>query len=171
MKVTKLISVALVTLTVGGTGVLSAPAVTAQAKSTMKVFPKSIRGTWYHYDGKGHYGTTKITAKKIKERSYSSGHWYTYTTPLHHRKTTADPDKASRHLKWGVAIKVSGWTDLRGWNQSAGDGAYYKVGHQRYHGKHVRVLKEAGGAMIEVNKHSYKTKHLAKHFQRSSEIY
>lgn len=171
MKVTKLISVALVTLTVGGTGVLSAPAVTAQAKSTMKVFPKSIRGTWYHYDGKGHYGTTKITAKKIKTRSYSSGHWYTYTTPLHHRKTTVDPDKASRHLKWGVAIMANGWTDLRGWNQSAGDGVYYKVGHQRYHGKHVRVLKEAGGAMIEVNKHSYKTKHLAKHFQRSSEIY
>ena len=75
------------------------------------------------------------------------------------------------HPNWGVAIKVMGWTDLMGWNQAAGAGAYFKVGHQRYHGKNVRVLKEAGSAMIKVYKHDYKTKHLAKHFQRSSEIF
>ncbi|GEO69903.1 hypothetical protein [Levilactobacillus acidifarinae] len=172
-KLVKLTSALLITMAVGTSGVeLTTTAAQAKAKRTERTLPKSIRGTWWHYDGKGHYGKTTITAKKIKSRSYSSGEWFKYSTAIHSRKLSANPDKLKIHNNWGVISgHYHGWTDVRGWNQSAGDGTYYKLSQRQYHGKKVRVLKLAGGAGIETYSHQYTTKKLAKHFKSSHEIY
>lgn len=170
MKLATVMSSALVALTIGVAGTVSQPTEVAQAKSTLKAFPKAMRRTWYHYDGNGHYGTVKVTATKLKGRTYSFGAWSKYGTTIHARNVHADPMKAKVH-PWSVATKFGSWTHVMGWNQSAGAGTYYKVAHQRYQGRSVKVFKVAGGADMTVFQHNYSTKKLAKHFQRSSEIY
>ena len=169
-KLMKLVSVLVVTVTIGVIGgTLTTTTAQAKAKMTERTLPKAIRGTWWHYDGHGRYGKTTITAKKIKSRSHSNGN---YTTIIHTRKQSADPDKLKIHQNWGViSMRYHGWTDIRGWNQSAGDGTYYKLSHRQYHGKRIRVLKLAGGAGIDTYSHQYATKKLAKHFKNSHEMF
>lgn len=168
MKLAKALATMLVAVTVGGAGV-ALPSEAAQAKSTLKAFPKTMRRTWYHYDGHGHYGTVKVTATRLKGRSYAAGEWSKYGTSIHVRKVNADPQKAKLR-PWSVATKWGSWTHLMGWNQSAGDGTYYKVSHRKYHGKNVKVFKAAGGYDMAVFQHNYTSKKLAKHFAKSSEI-
>lgn len=153
-------------LTLGGVQ-LGIPA-TAHAASqrTMKVYPQRFRGTWYHYDGHGKFDRVKFTATKWRTAGFNNNQRYVSTSKLKQRLVTADPARLARHPKWTMGQKMrvrqANWIDLRGWNQSAGDGTYYKVANKRYRGQKMTVLSEAGGAGVWVTQHYYPSRQVAK---------
>lgn len=99
-----------------------------------KEFPKSFQRTWYAYN-KNEKKYEKITfykGAKISSRSCYDGKCFT--------------SKPSR-------VKIFYYTDFRngiwnvkGINQTAGAGMYYKVGTKKIKGKNYKVLKEYYGA-------------------------
>lgn len=141
------------------------PTVSATSKYTLKVFPKRLQRTWYHYAGKGHYSAIKFTNKTIKDREYFDGKYSTSTSHLHYRKVNVDPDKIATH-PWAVGhafyFRKAHWTNVMGWNQSAGDGDFYKVGTKTYHGHKLRVLSVGGGAEAWIINHYYTSRKVAK---------
>ncbi|HJE86727.1 hypothetical protein KB236_07605 [Levilactobacillus brevis] len=138
----------------------------AKAQRTLTAYPKRLRGTWYHYDGQGKYDRVSFTAKKWRTVGYDNNQRYASTLKLHQRPMSADADQVVRHPKWVVGLKLrarhASWIDLRGWNQSAGDGTYYKVANKYYRGQKLRVMSEAGGGGLWVIQHYYPSKHVAK---------
>ncbi|WP_395322788.1 hypothetical protein [Levilactobacillus parabrevis] len=165
-------------LTLGGTQIVAPTAAQASTRKTVKALPKKLQGAWYHYDGHGKHDRVKFTATKWRTVGYQNGSRYASTSTLHQRKLNADPDKLARHANWVVGWKMTvrraNWTDLRGWNQSAGDGTYYKVANKRYHGQKLAVLSEAGGAGVWVTQHYYASKQVAKQMKNHrfhSEVY
>lgn len=143
---------------------LSLVALPAQAstKTTLKSFPTSLHRTWYHYDGHGRYDTIHFSSKKMSYAQYYDHKWYHSTSTLHYRNANTDPDKIKRHNSWVVGhtfhIGKANWTNVMGWNQSAGDGSSYKVETKTYHHKKVRVLSEGGGAEFWIDNHFYTSK-------------
>ncbi|WP_125581436.1 hypothetical protein [Levilactobacillus cerevisiae] len=73
MKLMKIVSAAMVATTMGVAFAVVTPGMTAdaQAKKSLKTFPKSLRRTWYHYEkndnGKFTYSKLTFTAKKMTE--------------------------------------------------------------------------------------------------------
>lgn len=153
-------------MTLGGAQMVTPTTVHAKAQRTMKVYPQRLRGTWYHYEGAGKYDKVKFTATKWRTAGYDNTQRYTRTTTLHQRLASADPAQIARHTNWVVGQKMwvrqANWVGLRGWNQSAGDGTYYKVANKPYHGQKLAVLSEAGGAGLWVDQHYYASKQVAK---------
>lgn len=124
----------------------------------------SMQGTWYSVDDKGKMNTTTITAHTVTEsfagEKPSTITWY--------NDNGSDPDDRSDiHGDWGRVgsmfnrdgIKL---INVRGWNQSAGDGAYYGVKQETVNGKPTDVLITAGGARILCYVTSYRTAAMAK---------
>lgn len=150
----------------GGAQVVTPTTAQAKAQRTAKVYPKRLRGTWYHYDGQGKYDRVKFTKTKWRSVGYDNQQRYASTLKLHQRRVSADPEQIARHPKWVVGYKLrarhASWIELRGWNQSAGDGTYYKVANKHYHGQKIRVISEAGGAGLWVIQHYYASKKVAK---------
>lgn len=138
--------------------------VQASAKSTLKTFPKSLRRTWYHYDGHGRYDTVKLTSKHYYTKSYYEK-WYHSSSTLHSRNGKTDPEHLKMHSSWVVGhayhIGKAHWTNIMGWNQSAGDGTSYKLEIRKYHHKNFRLLSEGGGAELWISQHYYATKKVA----------
>ncbi len=154
-------------VTLGGAQVVMAtPAHAKTQQRTMKAYPQRLRGTWYHYDGQGKYDRVQFTAKKWRTVGYDNNQRYASTLTLHQRPMNADAAQLARHPKWAVGQKMwarhANWIDLRGWNQSAGDGTAYKVAKKAYHGQKVRVVSEASGAGLWVTQHYYTSKRVAK---------
>lgn len=161
-----LTTILLAAMGVGGFQTSQVTTAHARAKKTMKVYPKRYRHSWYHYDGHGKYDKVRFTKKVWHYAQYYDGTTTKGTLTLHSRSVRADLDKAKIHGSWVVGQKFSfrhaSWIDLRGWNQSAGDGTYYKVTTKKFHGKKVSVLTDAYGAMVTTDKHYYRSKKVAK---------
>lgn len=157
----RLIGFVLGTITVFSLSMVVSPT-SASAKTTLKSFPTSLHRTWYHYDGHGRYDTVRFSSKKTSYSQYYDHKWYHGTSTLHYRNVKSDPDKIKIHGTWVVGgvfrMGKTTWTNIRGWNQSAGDGTSYKIETKTYHHKKVRVLSEAGGAGFWIDNHFYTSK-------------
>lgn len=133
------------------------------ATYSLKVFPKVLRHTWYHYDGHGRYDQIKFGYKHYRMRNFYEK-WYVYNGKIHYRNLKAT--RISHHPNWTFATPVyyhrMHWTNIYGWNEGVGDGAYYGVKIRRYHGHRVRVMSEASGADIWTDSHYYATRKVAK---------
>lgn len=170
----KMVGVGVLALSLGTVSLNAAP-ISGQAKVQMtdRTLHKSIRGTWWHYDGKGHYGKIVITPKQIKTRHYESDSgWSTNSIHIHSRKASIITGRKI-HSSWGVIFSQGKkWgSNVRGWNQNAGYGDFYKRSYKRVNGKKVRVLTVAEGVTMSVWEHDYPTKKLAKQFKNSHEIF
>lgn len=133
------------------------------AAYSLKVFPKVLRHTWYHYDGHGRYDQITFGYKHYRMHNFYEK-WDVYNGKIHYRNLKAT--RISHHPNWTFATPVyyhrMHWTNIYGWNQGAGDGDYYGVKIRRYHGHRVRVMSEAGGADIWTDSHYYATRKVAK---------
>lgn len=133
------------------------------ATYSLKVFPKVLRHTWYHYDGHGRYDQITFGYKHYRMRNFY-GKWDVYNGKIHYRNLKAT--RISHHPNWTFATPAyyhrMHWTNIYGWNQGVGDGAYYGVKIRRYHGHRVRVMSEAAGADIWTDSHYYATRKVAK---------
>ena len=72
--------------------------------------------------------------------------------------------KATKNWMRGMFVNAKGmhWLNLRGWVQTAGDGAYYAVHTETINGQQVKVLVEAGGADMHVDAVYYQSQSMAK---------
>jgi hypothetical protein len=179
MRMTHIFSALMVATTIGVTAAITGPTtVQAQAaKTSLAAFPKSIRGTWYHYEENNgyYYKTVTIGAKKMTVKNYfdafgkKKAKW---TGTLH---TTKNQDNDFRQ-GWGN--KKSHWTSAKsvkgGYTKvvaygmfATNGGGTYKVIHKTYKGKSVKVLynkavvKNWGKQLAD---HYYQTKAQAKFF-------
>lgn len=140
----------------------SALTINASARTTMKSIPARYHQVWYHYDGHHHYDALKFTSKTMSSRSYYSGKYYHSRVKLHSRSFNSNPMKIGTHRSWVVGYAFKPWINIKGWNQSAGDGEYYKVEAKTYHGTRIKVLSDGGGAEAWISAHYYSTKKVAK---------
>lgn len=144
--------------------------VQAKAKSSLKAIPKSVRGTWYHYEEHNgyYYQTMKLSAKKMTVYkgfdAYGRKHAkskYTLHTLKNVNNALSYSSKKKAH--WIFATNKKKGVEIGPWNfgfNFVGNGVY-KVTHQTYKGKKVKVLTNRNG---EVKDHFYQTKAQAKHF-------
>lgn len=155
----------------------AATATTADSKSTassqsdkqdgkpeLYTIDPAMRGTWYAVDGDGKLSTMTfdahtVTSKFAGESSQKST-WY-----LPDGSDPDDPDNI--HSDWGKVTPdvfsrygVS-LTNVRGWNQSAGDGSYYAVKQFTINGKKTKTLLLCGGAGAWVSAVYYPSQSMA----------
>lgn len=130
---------------------------------TLSVFPKSIRGTWYSYDD-DKLETLKITATAITDDGN--------TTYLHAGPVKSLPKMHPKHSTWIYASrphKIRGidLTEVRGWNQGAGDGASYGAFQSTDNSNNpITVLECAGGADVSLNGNFYQSKSTAEQMKK-----
>lgn len=158
-----MLMVGLLALPLGTVALGSAPVTAhAKAKTTLKTFPKSIRGTWYTYQYHKMY-RYKITSKKIVGTGF--------TNRLHSRKLSYAvkfPAKI-KHPTWVVAQNTSAfkhehWINVKGWYQSAGDGTYYRRMTRKIGGHKYATLQLASGADAWTDGNAYHSKKNAKKY-------
>lgn len=128
---------------------------------TLSVLPKDIQGTWYSYN-EGKLETLTISNDKITD-DYGS-------TTIHARPKNTNSMKASKHPKWSIALTPSAirgqhFTQIMGWNQSAGDGESYAI----INVNGMTILDSAGGADYWTDANFYRTPQQAK--QNKKKIY
>jgi len=134
----------------------------AKTQTTMKKFPKSIRGTWYSYQFHKMY-RYKITAKKIVGSDF--------VNRLHSRSVTytIKNNVKMTHPTWVTAgiFTLSNherWVNVMGWYQTAGDGISYRRVTHKIGGQKHAILQMASGAGFWTDGHGYHSKHLAKKY-------
>ncbi|WP_261810078.1 hypothetical protein [Levilactobacillus humaensis] len=148
---------------VGVAATSPAQVVHAKAKTTLKTFPKSMRGTWYSYQDNTMY-KYKITATKLVDNGF--------VERLHSRKMSyvVKHTENSKHPSWFIAknakAKKQTWVTVWGWEQWGGDCAAYRVTTHKLGGHKVPVLQIAGGPATGywTTRHGYHTKKLAKKY-------
>ncbi|RRK10752.1 DUF4767 domain-containing protein [Lactiplantibacillus garii] len=123
------------------------------------------QGDWYAVDDQGKLSQLTFTEHGMVS-SYDGEKPYQSTWYLN---DGSDPDdRANVHNHWDriekTPIKKDGTTlvNVRGWNQSAGAGAYYGIKQEKVDGKPVTVLISAGGAGAWCDATYYRTKAMAK---------
>lgn len=127
------------------------------------VLPANMQRNWYYVDDNGDTHTLKISDNKMTYHSPDSQDSVSeiYLTD------GSDPDTTAIHSNWG---RVSGpmftahdisFINIRGWNQSAGDGSYYGIKSEDVDGVNTDVLVEAGGASVLCDAVYYPTLTLA----------
>jgi len=171
MKVRNLVGALFAATTLGVSVAVVTPGTSAQAKAkpSLKALPKSIRGTWYHYEENDgyYYQTLKLGAQKATYKNafdaYGNLHKQT-TLNLHVLKNArnAGSTYSRKYNNWMYAIaQKGGYTELSHWNFGFTYVGYgqYKVMHKNYRGKSVKVLYNK-----EVKDHLYQTKAQAKFF-------
>lgn len=164
------------TIGIGGTTLTAPTTAQAKAKSSLKAFPKSMRGTWYHYEENNgyYYKSMKFTAKKLVLRNYFASSHGDFT-----KKTTLKYIKAKSVTSYGNSFgskrrnRVSAFAAKKGYTMVVPDGFFatngagtYKVIHKNYKGKSVKVLyrKISSTDPIRATDHFYQTKTQAKYF-------
>ena len=111
-----------------------------------KEFPKSFQRTWYAYN-KNEKKYEKITfhkGAKISSRECYNGKCFI--------------SKPSRMKIFYYTDIHNGLWNVKGINQTAGAGMYYKVGTKKINGKKYKVLKEYSGAWAEFNRYYFTKK-------------
>ncbi|WP_261809806.1 hypothetical protein [Levilactobacillus humaensis] len=177
MRMTHIFSALLVATTLGTTALVTAPTTAhAKAKTTLKTFPKSIRGTWYHYEENNgyYYKSMAISSKKLTVKNYmdifakKQSKW---TGTLHTTKNQNDVwQYGGKKSHWTSAKAVKGgYTKIVSYGMFATNGSgTYKVVHQNYKGKSVKVLYNKhivnSSGSKKLADHYYKTKAQAKYF-------
>lgn len=178
MRVNRLFSALMVATTIGATAVVTVPT-QAQAKSTssLKTFPKAMRGTWYHYEENNgyYYKSMKISSKKMTVKNFlnpfyqKQAKWTGTIHPIKNQRTFTEGE-SSKKLHWTSARSVKGgYTTVLPYGIGATNGGgTYKVIHKTYKGKSVKVLYSKQFTTIQgtkqVTDHFYKTKAQAKYF-------
>ncbi|AYM02251.1 hypothetical protein [Levilactobacillus yiduensis] len=164
------------TIGIGGTTLTAPTTAQAKAKSSLKAFPKSMRGTWYHYEENNgyYYKSMKFTAKKQVLRNYFASSHGDFkakkTLNLHQAKSVGSfrngfNEKKVNQVSAFVAKK--GYTRVLPYGIFASDGlGTYKVIHKNYKGKSVKVLYKKPNAndLSQSTDHFYQTKTQAKYF-------
>jgi len=171
MKLTNLVTATLLTLTLGVAGVALSPATTshAKAKTTLKTFPKRLRGTWYadagKIDGYHYYNGVRFTAKQFYFQANVTKNFVGF--PLHAHKLPFTGTKKG-HLGWAYATKHHGLVKVAPWNRNvtlplAG---YYRKTTTKIKGHKVTVVQQVSANKKEVYYQYYATKKLARQFAK-----
>ncbi|WP_056967278.1 DUF4767 domain-containing protein [Liquorilactobacillus sucicola] len=138
----------------------TAPTSSSQSNSqkTVSIVPAALKRTWYGYDDDGKLNTVTIT-----DDTLTAGGSKIY---LHTRDNNIDPSQEPQHDDWGNAsmgnIRGIDFLNVRGWNQTAGDGEYYGVKQENVAGQNIDVMVEAGGAGAWCSQTYYASVDLAK---------
>lgn len=168
MKLTKMISLVAVAVTLGVSGAELTTPTTAQAKTkyTMKTFPKAMRsGNWYAGYKPGAW------VRKFDTKTYwegfvaSNGGWG--LSPLFlkaHKLPFAGSKSNKNHQDLVYATKVNGRVKVDSWYSKGPKAVYYKVGTKTYNGKKVKVLWQYKSAKGKATAQYFKTKALTKQF-------
>lgn len=140
-------------------GVFASNTSDVSAKSNTAIYPKNMRGTWYHYD--------KYT-KKMEKSVYTKNKSFFYTDGKKlvgylHNKPKSTPRYSKKTAGWEYIMdhtKVRGknWITLYGWDQSSGAGAHLNVSKLNGHW----VLTNATGPTFYSSEHWYRSAKLAK---------
>jgi len=175
MKLMKLVSAVMVATTMGAAVVVATPGVTADAKAkkSLKVFPKSLRRTWYHYEkndnGKFTYSKLTFTAKSLTMKWAGCG-----TTKASTDKYVLHPYNPAKKLpkgkdSWIFAYKAGKSTKMGFWNTTKRAMttkhalSSYKVVTAKVNGKKVKVLHAKNLTSLPVDiPYYYTSKQLAK---------
>ncbi|WP_242362144.1 hypothetical protein [Limosilactobacillus antri] len=132
--------------------------------------PSELQGTWYTADN-GEPGSVTFGAHTFK---YTGGDndgdqvtIYKQSPAFLQDENNATSQAIGRATKnWmrGTFGNAHGmrWLNLRGWQQTAGDGAYYAVHTETINGQQVKVLVETGGADMHVTAVYYQSQSMAK---------
>ena len=164
MKIAKILSVTVLATGLGLAGVFAGPNTTqAEAKSTLKTFPKSFRHNWYESAGK-RGNAIKITAKKASMR-YDTNTRFTHFQ-LHARKLPLHKIKNMREWPWMYATEHHGTIHIKPWGSMEPlplEGSY-RVKTKTYKNRKIKVLQNVSGE--QVNDSYYTTKKLAAHFNK-----
>lgn len=169
MRPRQLLFTGLLASTLLGTGtLLSVETPTTAQASTLKTFPKKMRGTWYYYNHQNHhYYKTRITAKAMIFDGYKE--------TLHSRKSLfyhGNPKNRQKYARWITAEHVYTTDDddfihTYGWYQGAGSGEFYQRTNNQLGGKLRPALQYCHGAGIITQGYAYRTKALAKRYARA----
>ncbi|KRM58033.1 hypothetical protein C5L31_001997 [Secundilactobacillus malefermentans] len=158
MKLTKMISLVAVAVTLGVSGAELTTPTTAQAKTkyTLKTFPKAIRGSWYT-GSDIHSPAVKFKSKKMYWRTNFDTRFG--SEPLHQHKLPFSGSKTS-YKNWIYAKRTrTGAIYVNIWPKQvtypmAGS---YKLHTKKYKGHNIKVLYSG-------RLHFYRTKTIARHF-------
>lgn len=171
MKLNQLMGILGVTLMVGTASPIVAPSVVAQAKTktTLKTFPKSIRGTWHSYNLAGrNYHAVRFTAKGLAWQENVSTRLGQPDKLKVHKLPFSGTRKAGS-WQWVFAIKKQGFVKVSAWDKTVTlpPEGYYRVIQKKYQGKKIRVLQQTNQLTgHRYYEYSYTTKKLAKHFAK-----
>lgn len=138
----------------------TAPTSSSQSNSqkTASIVPAALKRTWYGYDDDGKLNTVTIT-----DDTLTAGGSKIY---LHTRDNNIDPSQEPQHDDWGNAsmgnIRGIDFLNVKGWNQTAGDGEYYGVKQENVARQNIDVMVEAGGAGAWCSQTYYASVDLAK---------
>lgn len=175
MKLTTIAGALVAVTTLGVSLAVTTPDVAqAKAKSSLAAVPQSLRGTWYHYqEANGYfYESLNLGAKKMTVRNaydaYGRKHakkTYTLHVAKDVNKITNGDYITKKTANWMyAATRKNGYTEVGNWNFGFNSVGYgnYKVGHQTYKGKSVKVLTNKTN--YGFTDHFYQTKAQAKFF-------
>ncbi|KRL06420.1 DUF4767 domain-containing protein [Liquorilactobacillus hordei] len=137
------------------------PSSNSQSQKATSIVPTALRRTWYGYDDEGNLNTITITDDTLIANGSK--------TYLHTRDTNVDPAQEPQHDDWGSAsttnVRGINFLNIRGWNQTAGDGDSYGVKQENADGQNIDVMIEAGGADFWCSQTYYTSTDLAKKLQ------
>ncbi|WP_143461290.1 hypothetical protein [Levilactobacillus enshiensis] len=169
MKLAKVIGSLLVVGTMGAVAIVTTPTATAQAKTTyLKTLPKSIRGTWYYYEG-GHYQTDTITAKTWKNQIYYGKKMNTSTYTLHQPSVKGKASWIYATKSSKGTVRIDDWPLYKGKAAMKDFGKRYLTGFKAttktYQGRKIKALSQvAYSSLPRITNYSFTSKKLAKHF-------
>ncbi|RRK10287.1 hypothetical protein D1831_08185 [Lactiplantibacillus garii] len=172
MKLTKLVALVLVTTSVGSGAVLSNPMIgqaKRRPKTTIKTFPKAIRGKWYarYYKmaGKPYYHEIKFTPKTASWKLNVGTNLV--KQPLHAHKLPFHGSKTSQH-QWVYAINAHDGTNVQNWNSTitlpmAG---YWRTRTKKYKGHKIKTLQRFNPKTKKASDVYYPSKKIASYYHK-----
>lgn len=145
-KLTKCVLAAGIAFSCVTTTSLTQPTTADASVSVKKAFPKKFKRTWYAYNKK---------EKKYEKITFYNGGKMSSRGCYDGKCTTSKPTRVK--IFYYSEVKNGLW-NVKGINQNAGAGTYYKVGTKKINGKKYKVLKTYSGAMADFDSYYYTKK-------------